>query len=138
MKIAEILIVAADEILGDITSFRLELLGYRVRLASSGEQALTMLKDHLPNMFMIHLDLPGLSGTALIEQLATENETVRIPVLEISLNADLESVQRTVAAGASDYLVVPYDPRILDEKVTKLLSESEAVGKLEKQTSAKA
>ena len=138
MKIAEILIVAADEILGDITSFRLELLGYRVRLASSGEQALTMLKDHLPNMFMIHLDLPGLSGTALIEQLATENETVRIPVLAISLNADLESVQRTVAAGASDYLVVPYDPRILDEKVTKLLSESEAVGKLEKQTSAKA
>ena len=129
--------VAADEILADITSFRLELLGYQLRIAATGEIAMKLVKDHVPDLFLIHLDLPGISGIALIEQLATENETARIPILAISTNADLESVQRTIAAGASDYLVVPYDPVILDDKVAMLLQEREKALKLEKATPAK-
>src|SRR4051812_33322975 len=103
-KQVHLLIVAADEVLADITGFRLELLGYYVRLAASGEEALKLIGQQIPDLLLIHLDLPGISGTALIEQLATENETARIPILAISTDAGLEMVQRTIGSGASDYL----------------------------------
>lgn len=137
MKNFYLMIVAADEILADITGFRLELLGYQVRIAPSGEEALKLVREKTPDLLLIHLDLPGISGLALIEQLATYNETASIPVLAISMSAEMESVQRTIATGAHDYLVVPYDPLILDDKVASLLLTHAKPSKPEKLTPAK-
>jgi CheY-like chemotaxis protein len=134
---AYLLIVSADAILADITAFRLELLGYQVRISPSGEEALVSVREKIPDLLLIHLDLPGISGLGLIEQLATYNETASIPVLAISTNADMESVQRTITTGASDYLVVPYDPLILDGKVEQLLAEQAKQKLQDKSTTAK-
>lgn len=119
-----ILIVEAEEVLADITGFRLELLGFDVGIAHRGEQVNELLQARQPNLFIIDMLLPGLSGLALIEQLTASQATNTIPVIAISLDADTDQVQQAFAAGASDYLVAPFDPLVLEDKVSSLLASS--------------
>jgi DNA-binding response OmpR family regulator len=119
-----ILIVEAEEIIADITGFRLELLGFEVGIAYSGEQVNELLQAHQPSLFIIDMKLPGLSGLALIEQLTASQATGTVPVIAISFDADTDQVQQAFAAGASDYLVAPFDPLVLEDKVSNLLASS--------------
>ena len=121
---SHLLIVEEEATLADVTAFRLELLGFSVQVARSGEEALSLLRKQKPDLMIIDLKLPGAGGVALIEQLASENETAAIPILALSFDAELEQVQRAFTAGATDYLVAPYNPAVLEEKVEKLLAEA--------------
>jgi CheY-like chemotaxis protein len=132
-----LVLVLSDEVLAEITRYRLELLGYSVRVASTAAQALRMIRERLPAVLLVQLDLPGMSGAALIEQLATENDTSRIPVLAIAADAEMETVERTIAAGASDYLVVPFDPLVLERKVIDLLAAQAATDKTSRLAAAR-
>ncbi len=123
---SHLLIVEEEATLADVTAFRLELLGFSVEVARSGEEALPLVKQRKPDLMIIDLKLPGAGGVALIEQLASENETAAIPILALSFDAELEQVQRAFTAGATDYLVAPYNPAVLEEKVEKLLAEAAA------------
>jgi DNA-binding response OmpR family regulator len=121
---SHLLIVEEEATLADVTAFRLELLGFSVQVARNGEEALPLLKARKPDLMIIDLKLPGAGGIAFIEQLASESETASIPVIALSFDAELEQVQRAFSAGATDYLVAPYNPEVLEEKVEKLLAEA--------------
>ena len=121
---SHLLIVEEEATLADVTAFRLELLGFSVQVARSGEEALLLVRQQKPDLMIIDLKLPGAGGVALIEQLASENETAAIPLLALSFDAELDQVQRAFTAGAADYLVAPYNPAVLEEKVEKLLAEA--------------
>lgn len=121
---SHLLIVEEEATLAEVTAFRLELLGFSVQVARNAEEAWTLLKQQKPDLMIIDLKLPGVGGVALIEQLASENETAMIPILALSFDAELEQVQRAFSAGAADYLVAPYNPTVLEEKVEQLLAEA--------------
>ncbi len=121
---SHLLIVEEEATLAEVTAFRLELLGFSVQVARNAEDAWTLLRQLKPDLMIIDLKLPGVGGVALIEQLASENETAMIPILALSFDAELEQVQRAFNAGAADYLVAPYNPTVLEEKVEKLLAEA--------------
>ena len=121
---SHLLIVEEEATLAEVTAFRLELLGFSVQVAGSAEEAFPLLKQKKPDLMIVDLKLPGAGGIAFIEQLASENATATIPVLALSFDAELEQVQRAFSAGAADYLVAPYNPAVLEEKVEKLLAES--------------
>lgn len=132
---SHLLIVEEEATLAEVTAFRLELLGFSVQVARNAEEAWTLLKQQKPDLMIIDLKLPGVGGVALIEQLASENETAMIPILALSFDAELEQVQRAFSAGAADYLVAPYNPTVLEEKVEQLLAEAakpKAAGKHKK------
>ncbi len=121
---SHLLIVEEEATLAEVTAFRLELLGFSVQVARNAEEAWTLLRQLKPDLMIIDLKLPGVGGVALIEQLASENETAMIPILALSFDAELEQVQRAFSAGAADYLVAPYNPTVLEEKVEQLLAEA--------------
>ena len=121
---SHLIIVEEETTLADVTAFRLELLGFSVQVARSGEEALGFLKQRKPNLMIIDLKLPGSGGIALIEHLASETATAAIPILALSFDAELEQVQRAFSAGAADYLVAPYNPAVLEEKVERLLAQA--------------
>ncbi|MGI8982629.1 MAG: response regulator transcription factor [Pirellulaceae bacterium] len=121
---SHLLIVEEEATLAEVTAFRLELLGFSVQVARSAEEAAPLLKQCKPDLMIIDLKLPGAGGIALIEQLASENETTMIPILALSFDAELEQVQRAFSAGAADYLVAPYNPTVLEEKVEQLLAKA--------------
>jgi len=118
------LIVEPEEVVADITGFRLELLGFDVSIAHRGEQVNELLQARKPDLFIIDMKLPGISGLALIEQVTASEATGKIPVIAISFDADTDQVQQAFAAGAADYLVAPFDPLVLEDKVVAMLPDS--------------
>jgi CheY-like chemotaxis protein len=115
-----ILFVEEDATLLEITAFRLELLGYEVVRQQSAERALEWLRQQLPTLIIVDHVLPGMDGIEFINRLSNDIRTSDIPVMFLSTNADLEDVQRAYNAGADEYLVIPYDPIVLESKVERL------------------
>jgi CheY-like chemotaxis protein len=115
-----ILIVEEDATLLEITAFRLELLGYEVVKQQSAERALEWLRQQLPTLVIVDHVLPGMDGIEFINRLSNDTRTSDVPVMFLSTNADLEDVQRAYNAGADEYLVIPYDPMVLEAKVERL------------------
>lgn len=115
-----ILLIEENETLREITQFRLELLGHQVATMSSGEKALTWLADELPDAVVIGHFLPDMDGMELIDRLSNDIRTSEVPVMLLSPNAELDDVQRAFNAGADDYLVTPYDPVMLEQKLKRL------------------
>jgi DNA-binding response OmpR family regulator len=118
----QILLIEQDPTLLEITAFRLELLGYDLVKAESAEQALEWLKNQLPTLVIVDQFLPGMDGLEFLNRLSNDVRTSDIPVIFLSVNSDLDDVQKSYNAGADEYLVIPYDPVVLEAKVEHLIS----------------
>jgi CheY-like chemotaxis protein len=116
----QILFVEEDPILMEITAFRLELLGYEVVRQPSAERAIEWLNTQLPTLIVVDQVLPGMDGIEFINRLSNDTRTSDVPVMLLSTNGDLDDVQKAYNAGADDYLVIPYDPMVLESKVERL------------------
>ena len=116
----QILLVEEDPILLEVTAFRLELLGYGVVSQQSAEGALEWLREHAPTLIIVDHVLSGMDGIEFINRLSNETRTSEIPIMILSTMSDLEDVQRAYNAGADEYLVIPYDPMVLESKVERL------------------
>ena len=115
-----ILLIEEDPTLLDITAFRLELLGYELVKAESAEKALDWLQNQLPTLVIVDQFLPGMDGIEFLNRLSNDVRTSEIPVIFLSVNSDLDDVQKAYNAGADEYLVIPYDPVALEAKVERL------------------
>ena len=71
-------------------------------------------------MIIVQMEITGMGGLGFIEAVGRDPETTNIPILALSADAELDSVQRAFRAGAIDYLVTPYNPLILEAKVEQL------------------
>ena len=118
----EVLLVEPEPVVSEVTAFRLELLGYSVTCVDSAEAALAKIGDSLPDLVITDLALPGLDGLGFIERLMTAKETSELRILVLSIDADLSRVQAAHNAGAKDFIVVPFHPEVLEEKVGKILN----------------
>jgi DNA-binding response OmpR family regulator len=119
---SQILLIEGDRTLLEITAFRLELLGYAVESLESAERAMEWLRDKLPSLIIVDHVLPGMDGIDFINRLSNDTRTSEVPVMFLSTNGDLEDVQKAYNAGADEYLVIPYDPMVLESKVERLTS----------------
>ncbi|WP_425399779.1 response regulator [Aeoliella sp.] len=117
-----ILLIEEEPVLADITGFRLELLGHTVQRLASAEEALVWLGDQLPNLVVIGHFLPGMDGIDFLNRISNDVRTSDIPTILLSPNSELDDVQRAFNAGADEYLVTPFDPRTLEQKVERLMA----------------
>jgi len=115
-----ILLIEGEPILLEITAFRLELLGYRVVSYASAEQGVEWLQTQLPSAIIVDHSLPGMDGLEFVNRLSNDIRTSEIPIMFLSTNGDLDDVQKAYNAGADEYLVIPYDPMVLEAKVERL------------------
>src|SRR3954471_22699897 len=121
-SVPKILLIEGDQTLLEITAFRLELLGYEVVKLQTAEKAAEWLRDQLPTLVIVDYVLPGIDGIEFINRLSNDTRTSEIPIMLLSTNGDLEDVQKAYNAGADEYLVIPYDPMVLEAKVERLAS----------------
>ncbi|MDC0936127.1 response regulator [Pirellulales bacterium] len=116
-----VLLVEEEPVVRDITAFRLELLGYPVVVKESAGQASQYLSDELPALIAVG-QLADIDPIDFVNRLSDDERTSSIPVIYLSANSDLEAVQRAFNAGADEYLVTPYDPLVLEQKVVGLVT----------------
>jgi signal transduction histidine kinase/ActR/RegA family two-component response regulator len=89
--------------------------GVRLITSMQGGVGVELARQHRPNLILLDLNLPDVSGAAVLERLHADPSTATIPVVVISADATPGQVQRLLAAGARDYLTKPIDVvRLMD------------------------
>jgi len=128
MDSKRILVVDDEERVREMLGFRLRLFGYEVLEATNGQEALEIAAREKPDLVLLDIMMPGMDGFQVCSRLKRNEETRGIPVVILTAKADAKDVTRAVNSGASDYVVKPYDPMVLQQKVAKNLGEDVPVG----------
>ena len=104
---------------------RLEDLGYDVREARDGIEALDAVAAEEPDLILLDIDMPRLNGIAVCEQLKAHPIRRLIPIVILTASNDRGTKLRGIAAGADDYLSKPFDPKELLIRTKVLLRQRE-------------
>lgn len=113
-----ILIIDDDMYIGNMVEEVLTKEGYSVSRAYSGTEALLMLSDIKPDLILLDLMLPGLSGEEVLPKIGN------IPVIVVSAKADIENKVNLLLGGAADYITKPFDTKELLARITIRLRNS--------------
>lgn len=112
-----IAIIDDDVYIGDMLQELLTREGYEVLRAYSGTEALLLLENQQPDLILLDLMLPGLSGEAVLPHLSN------IPVIVLSAKAGVEEKVSLLLNGAADYLTKPFDTRELLARISVQLRQ---------------
>ena len=123
---ARILVVEDEADLAELVSFNLEQAGFEVRTAGDGRTALSMIASDVPDLVVLDIMLPDLSGIEVCRRIRQQAATAKLPV--VMLTARGEEVDRVIGfeVGADDYVVKPFSPRELVLRVSAILRRTSA------------
>jgi putative two-component system response regulator len=107
---AQILIIDDDEKTREIMGLLLQQKGYETVEAESGESALESMKATLPDLVLLDVEMPGISGFEVVKRLKSDARTRTIPVIMVTGLGDRSSRLNALENGAEDYLLKPVDP----------------------------
>ena len=110
---ARILVVEDEKDLQDVLSYNLRQAGHEATLVETGQEALARVGTETPDLILLDLMLPDMSGIDVCRALKSGPATRHIPV--VMLTAKGEEIDRVVGfeLGADDYVVKPYSLREL-------------------------
>ena len=114
-----ILIVDDDVNIRNLVAEALEREGYAVQKAASGTEALRQIAQEKPDLVLLDLMLPGLSGEAVLPDIRD------IPVIVMSAKADVADKVGLLLGGAADYVTKPFDLQELLARITVQLRKSQ-------------
>ncbi|MBE6595975.1 MAG: response regulator transcription factor [Ruminococcaceae bacterium] len=115
-----ILVIDDDIYIGNMLEELLTREGYDVTRAYSGTEALLVLEGSRPDLVLLDLMLPGLSGEELLPRIKG------VPVIVVSAKVDTESKISLLMEGAVDYVTKPFEPRELLARIVAALRKSAA------------
>src|SRR5437867_182277 len=105
---AKILVVDDNELNAEVIEMRLARFGYEVEKAHSGEKALALIEKSLPDVMLLDVTMPGISGFEVVERLRRVERTKTLPIILLTALGDLDSKVKGLNAGADDYLTKPF------------------------------
>jgi two-component system phosphate regulon response regulator PhoB len=108
-----VLIVDDEKDLRHLLDFNLKQAGYRTLHAASGEEALTQAARHEPDMILLDLNLPDLSGIEVAKRLKADPETREIPIVMLTARSGEADRIAGFELGAEDYVPKPFSVREL-------------------------
>lgn len=120
-----LLIVDDDVYIGNMVEEALEKAGYKVLRAYSGTEALLLLESRRPDLILLDLMLPGLSGEELLQRLQG------MPVIVVSAKTGVDDKVNLLMGGACDYLTKPFEIKELLARITVQLRKERESGNKE-------
>lgn len=114
------------------TLLRLMLVraGFEVLEAADGPEALTKVKEQLPDLMILDVMMPGIDGFAVCEALRQEEDTSDLPIIMLSAKTDSSSVRKGLRVGATKYLTKPISQEELTRSVLNTLDSVEKTGNI--------
>jgi two-component system alkaline phosphatase synthesis response regulator PhoP len=116
-----ILVVDDDDNVRHLVAAYLEREGYLVSQAADGPAAVRLAESEPPDLIVLDLMLPGMGGLQVSRKLTAATD---IPVLMLTARGEEDDVLRGFEAGADDYLVKPFSPKVLVARVRAILRRS--------------
>jgi len=101
--------------------FLMQQVGFEVTTAEDAEQAQALISRQVPDLILLDISLPGMSGFDLLEQLRADDATRQLPVVMLTAHGREVEKEKGMALGASDYITKPFSTRELVSRVQTLL-----------------
>lgn len=119
-----ILVVEDDEQIAYLLQFMLERDGFRVRVARDGREALDLaVREPRPDGVLLDMMLPFHSGFELIRMLRAQPGFRDLPIIMVTAKSGESDIVRALDAGASDYIVKPFQPTELMARLRRHLRD---------------
>jgi two-component system cell cycle response regulator DivK len=119
--VARILLVEDNELNRDMLSRRLSRSGHQVILAADGEESIRLAREQLPDLILMDMSLPVLSGWDATRSLKGNPTTHHIPVIALTAHAMARDREEALACGCDDYDTKPVEFARLQVKISNLL-----------------
>jgi two-component system, OmpR family, phosphate regulon response regulator PhoB len=116
-----ILLVEDDPDIRHLVSYKLVRGGFDVIEAADGVAALHEARRHPPDLVILDVRMPRMSGLEVCRELRAGALTADVPIIMLTARARQQDLEQAFAAGATDYVVKPFSPRALQERVESLL-----------------
>lgn len=117
------IVVADDEAdIRRLVAFTLRRRGYVVIEAGAGDEALALIRQEHPDLAVLDVLMPGLTGTEVTEALSQDPVTASIPIILLSALGQVTDVKAGLQSGAQMYLTKPFAPPDLVESVVTILA----------------
>ena len=117
---ARILVVDDDPVILRLIEVNLDLEGFDVDTADRGEDALAKARASTPDLIILDLMMPEMSGWEIAEQLQKDAKTTGIPLVFLSARTQDEDRRRGEELGVAGYVTKPFDPSDLVATIRKL------------------
>jgi two-component system phosphate regulon response regulator PhoB len=121
MAKSKILIIEDEVSLVEVLTYNLEREGYEVVVASEGKEGLRKGQTHLPDLIILDLMLPGMSGLDICRELRASPKASAIPILMLTAKAEETDQVIGFAMGADDYVTKPFSVKVLMQRIKVLL-----------------
>jgi CheY-like chemotaxis protein len=115
----------------------LEMEGYTVLDADDGEQTVTRAQTDRPDLILLDVRMPRMSGLSVLERLREDPNTSPIPVIMLSVVTTYPEVQTALQRGAVAYLAKPFELREMSRLVTRILAMDSAQREAHRQQALK-
>lgn len=122
---AKILIAEDERDIRDLIAFTLQFAGHEVTATSNGEEALQKAIELIPDLILLDVRMPRMSGYEACQQIKANPATSQIPVVFLSAKGQESEVEAGLAAGAVEYILKPFAPDQLNERVKAILENRE-------------
>jgi adenylate cyclase len=118
-----ILIVDDEPFNLDYLEQELDDLNYDIVSACNGQEALEKVQSESPDLVLLDIMMPVMDGFAVLASLKADPKLRHIPVIVISAMNDLQSVVKGIEQGAEDYLPKPFEPVLLQARISSSLEK---------------
>jgi two-component system alkaline phosphatase synthesis response regulator PhoP len=119
------ILVVDDEIyIVHILEFTLTMEGYEVLTAADGEEALRRLEQDRPDLVVLDIMMPKVDGYEVLRRIRADEEFRQLPVILLSAKGRPIDRDTGLEIGADDYIVKPFSPRRLLQKIQDLLERA--------------
>ena len=121
------MILAVDDSAANLQLIKGLLSGeFDVRYAKSGEMALAALIKLRPDIILLDIEMPDMSGFEVMNEIVKDSGLKNIPVIFVTSHATEELVTKAIRHGAADYIVKPFDADVLRAKVQNILKKTKS------------
>ena len=118
---AKILVVDDSTTMRQMVAFTLTSAGHEVVEAPDGNKALGIAKERKFDLVITDVNMPGMNGIDLVQSLRGLPDCKFIPILVLTTEAGAELKQKGKAAGATGWIVKPFNPEVLLDTLKKVL-----------------
>ena len=120
---AKILIAEDERDIRDLITFTLKFAGHEVVAASNGEEAFNLAQEILPEIILMDVRMPRMTGYEACKAMKQIESIRSIPVVFLSAKGQESEVQTGLEVGAVDYILKPFSPDQLTVRVSQLLEK---------------
>ena len=117
----QIFVIEDEQDIAELIRYNLSLNGHQVQTFSSGEEGFNAISKQKPDLLILDIMLPGLSGLEICEKLKKQQESKNIPIIMVSAKGEETDIIKGLELGADDYVTKPFSTSVLNARVEAVL-----------------